>query len=381
MKLAILRSSSFLRSLTPPTHYYYSTLTSPSPPVPIQNPQILNYLINSLGFPKPQALSVSNRFQWIKTTQKPQSVVHFFTNLGFSEAEIRSSARIKPQILFADVEKTLKPKLDFFQELGLTGPNLGKFISKNSNLLTCSLDRKLKPRVEIFKKILGNDKNNEDLIRVLRRSNAVASRYTESRLLNNVCYLESCGIVGSQLALLLKRQPLLFIKPESELRDLVSRVLKMGFLVNSRILAHAVSTVSCLSNETFMRKFELFRSFGFSEVEFMQMFRKYPMLLRVSEEKLKIGIEFYLNVVKFERILLVRKPTCLMHSMVDRVIPRYRVLEVMKLKRLLKKEPSFMNVLSLPEEDFLEKFITRHRDNAEELLVAYKGHLLDSKEE
>ncbi|KAM7513673.1 hypothetical protein LguiA_003256 [Lonicera macranthoides] len=378
MTLVILRySSSFLPSLTPPTHYYYSTLSSPSPPIPIpiHNPQILNYLINYLGFPKPQALSVSNRFQWIKTPQKPQSVVQFFTNLGFSETHIRSSVRTMPQILFAGVEKTLKPKLDFFQELGLTGPHLGKFISKNSNLLTCSLDRKLTPRVEIFKKILGNDKNNEDLMRVLRRSNAVASRYQESRLLNNVCYLESCGIVGSQLALLLKRQPMLFIKPENELRGLVSRVLEMGFSSNSRILAHAVYTVSCMSNETFTRKFELFRSFGFEEVEFMQMFRKCPMLLRTSEGKLRIGIDFYLNVVKFERILLVRRPTCLMHNMVDRVIPRYRVLEVMKSKRLLKKEPSFMNVLSLPEEDFLQKFIFRYRDNAEELMVAYKGHI------
>lgn len=113
----------------------------------------------------------------------------------------------------------------------------------------------------------------------------------------------------------------------------------------------------------------------------MEMFRTIPGLLRNSEEKLKIAVEFFLNDVKFERSILVRRPICLMLSMEKRVIPRYRVLQVMKSKRLLKKEPSFVTVLSLPEEEFLEKFISRFRDDVEELLVAYKRHLLGSSGE
>lgn len=45
----------------------------------------------------------------------------------------------------------------------------------------------------------------------------------------------------------------------------------------------------------------------------------------------------------------------------------------MKCKRLLKKVPSLHKVLYISEEKFLERFISRFTDDAEELLVVYKG--------
>jgi mTERF domain-containing protein len=261
------------------------------------------------------------------------------------------------------------------------GSELGKFISKNSSVLTFSLERRLVPCVEILKKILCSNKNNQDLIRVLSRCNALVCGDPESRLVGNIAFLKSCGIVGSQLSMLLTRQPWLFITQESKLRDLVSRALDMGFSVNSRMLVYALYTVSCMSNETFTRKLELFRNSGFSSDECMEMFRKQPALLRASEEKLKIGIEFFMNTIKLEKSVIVRSPSCLMHSMEGRVIPRYMVLQILKSKKLLKREISFIHTMNLTEEKFLAKFIVKFGDHAEELLVAYKGHLLDSSSE
>ncbi|XP_057950978.1 uncharacterized protein LOC131145811 [Malania oleifera] len=347
-------------------------------PHPTPNPFILNYLIKTFKFSRTRAQSISNRFSFIKALEKPQSVVQFLKSLGFLDTHIVSSVHVSPQILFADVDRTLKPKLHFFQELGLVGTDLGKFISKNSTLLTVSLDRKLIPCVEILKKILLNDDNNENLIRVMRRCNWVISKDPKSRLLCNISLLESCGIVGSQLSMLLKRQPRLFIVRESELRDLLSRVVAMGFLMDSRMLVHAIYSLSCISDKTLRRKFELFQNSGFSEVECREMFRKAPGLLRTSDRKLSLGIEFFMNTVKLNKVVLVRRPSCLMHSMEDRVIPRYRVLHVLMSQRLLKKKPSFINVLNFPEEEFLEKFVLRFEDDAEELLEAYKGDILDS---
>ncbi|KAG5529351.1 hypothetical protein RHGRI_029907 [Rhododendron griersonianum] len=152
----------------------------------------------------------------------------------------------------------------------------------------------------------------------------------------------------------------------------------MGFSVDSKMVVHAVYAVSRLSGETFDRKIELFRSFGFSEDECMIMFRRAPMLLGVSEGKLKLGMEFFLYDIRLERSALVSSPACLMYSMGERILPRYRVLQVLKCKMLLKKEPGLLNVLKFSEEKFLEKFISRFRDDAEKLLVAYKGNPLDS---
>lgn len=258
------------------------------------------------------------------------------------------------------------------------GSELAKFISKNSTVLNASLQRRLIPGVAILKKILSDDENNQNLFRVLRRCNSVVTGVPESRLVGNIAYLKSCGIVGSQLSMLLTRQPWLFVVKESKLRGLVSRVLEMGFAVNTRMLVYALYTVSCMSNETFMRKLELFQSYGFTSDECIAMFRKAPSLLGGSEEKLKLGIEFFINTMKWEKSVLIRAPYCLMYSMEARVFPRFRVLQIMKSKGLLKREPRFINSLNLSEEEFLARFIAKYIDDAEELLVAYKGHLLDS---
>ncbi|KAF9610747.1 hypothetical protein IFM89_024603 [Coptis chinensis] len=104
---------------------------------------------------------------------------------------------------------------------------------------------------------------------------------------------------------------------------------------------------------------------------------------RVSVEKLRLGLEFFLKGIGFERDVLLRMPRLLMYSMEKRVIPRYFVLEILKSKKLLKRNTSFVNVIQLSEDEFLDKYISKYRDNAEELLIAYKGGLanVDTSEE
>ncbi|KAM2220218.1 hypothetical protein FF1_019296 [Malus domestica] len=334
----------------------FSSLSSPTKILkPNGNSHLADYLVNTFKFTKTQAFSISSRFSWVTSPEKPQSVYSFLRELGFSDTHIRSAVRVSPQILFPNINKTLRPKLEFFQQLGLFGSDLARFISKNSTLLTASLDRKSVPCIEILKKILGNDENAKDLIRVLCRCNWVVTRDPKSRLLGNIAFMESCGIVGSQLSTLLKRQPWLFIVQESLLRSLVARVVEMGFSLNSGMLVHGD--------------------------ECMDMFRRTPGLLRTSVEKIKFGIDFFLNTVKFKKSVLIHTPWILMYSMENRVSARYRVLEVIKSKRLLKRDPSFYDALILPENEFLDKFISRFRGDAEELLVTYKAHVLDSTDE
>ena len=340
----------------------------------------MEYLTQTLGFPQTLANSISNRFRRPKSAENPELVVHFLRDIGFSEGQIRTTVRVAPQILFANIDKILKPKLQFLQQLGLVGADLGKFISYNSTVLNVSLEKKLIPCIEILKKTLSDSESNGDLVRVLRGCAWMLSR-NPNFLLSNIEFLESCGIVGSQLSMLLMRQPRLFASKQSTLKDLVSRVVDMGFSIESRMFVHALYTISCLNDKTIRKKFELFQSQGFTEQECIEMFKRAPALLRASEEKLKLGMEFYMNTIKFERTLLVHRPTILMNSIKDRVIPRYRVLQILKSKRLLKKEPSFFKVLDLTDGEFLDKFISRFPDDAEELLVGYKGHILQEVDE
>lgn len=304
---------------------------------------------------------------------------HFFKNLGFSNSQIQSAARRSPRIIFSNIDRCLKPKIKVFQDLGLEGYDLGMFISKSSSVLGASLKKKLVPCIEILKKYLLNQKNNKHVVKVLTKCAwVVTQKNPESRLLSGIAYWESCGIVGSQLSMLLIRQPRLLCCPESVLRDLVSRTLNMGFSANSGMLIHGLCAVYSLSDETRERKYGIFRSFGFSEYQYREIFRKAPYSLVRSDEQLKFRINFFLNTAKLEKETLICNPAILMQSMEERVIPRFKVFEILKSKKLFKKEPSFIRLLFLTEEVFVQRFISSFSDKAEELLLAYKGHTLDS---
>ncbi|XP_061363767.1 transcription termination factor MTERF5, chloroplastic [Gastrolobium bilobum] len=244
---------------------------------------------------------------------------------------------------------------------------------KNSTILTSSLGKALVPSVETIRKIMYKEKN---FIQVLHRCGWILPKY--QKFVGNVTLLESYGIVGSQLSMLLKRQSRLFVAPQSTLKNYILRAVDMGFNENSRMLVHALHTISGLSSKTFRRKLELIQSFGFSKDESLYMFKRCPNLLRTSEKKLKVGMEFFLHTVMLPKSALVHRPMILMYSIQDRVVPRYKVLQLLISKNLCKKVPSYVYLLCLSEEMFLDKYISRFRKNAESLLVAYKGHHLEA---
>ncbi|KAL9459207.1 hypothetical protein AB3S75_002569 [Citrus x aurantiifolia] len=251
----------------------------------------LNFLIKTLNIPKSRALPISNKFSRIKSLEKPETVRQFLHNVGFSDTHIQLTVTLTPKILFSDVDKTLKPKIEFFQHLGLVGSDL------------------------------VDDSNNEDLTRVFRRCCWNLIMDTEkSGLLRNIEYLKSCGIVGSQLSM----------------------------------------------------------SYGFSKEEVLQMFRKAPCILEASEERLQLGLEFFLKEIECEKSVLVRTPICLACGIENRVIPRYRVFQIIMSRGMFKEDFSFSSTLLLSEGNFLQKFVLSFGDDAEELLLSYKGHKLGS---
>uniref|UniRef100_M1A7E2 Uncharacterized protein n=1 Tax=Solanum tuberosum TaxID=4113 RepID=M1A7E2_SOLTU len=56
--------------------------------------------------------------------------------------------------------------------------------------------------------------------------------------------------------------------------------------------------------------------------------------------------------------------------MKERVIPRYQVFQLIKSKKLMKKDPTFYDMMCLTEHLFLEKYVSRFTEIAEELLMA-----------
>ncbi|KAK4258195.1 hypothetical protein QN277_007668 [Acacia crassicarpa] len=333
---------------------------------------VVDYLSSNFKFSKTLSLYVSERVFHARCPQQPFTVLNYFQQIGFTEAHIQLMVCRTPQILFSDINKTLKPKVEYFQRLGFDISELGKFLSSKSALLTSSLNKTLAPSVETIRNIGCNEK---DLVKLLQRIGWILPSH--KKIVRSVAFFQSYGIIGSQLLYLLKRQPLLFTKQESLLQNLVSRAVNLGFHVNSRMLVHAIVVVHGLSTEAFERRLKLNQIYGFSKEESLQMFRRAPYLLRSAEERVKFGFEFFLNEVMLPKSVLVQRPMILLYSMEDRVIPRYRILQLLISENLLKKNPSFVEMLEMREDTFLKKYILKFRHNAETLLMAYEVHRLE----
>ncbi|KAL9462120.1 hypothetical protein AB3S75_000173 [Citrus x aurantiifolia] len=88
------------------------------------SPILLNYLIETLKIPESRALVISNKYPHIKSLEKQQTVRQFFRNVGLSDNHIQLAVSATPKILFSDINKTLKPKIELFQRLGFVGSDL-----------------------------------------------------------------------------------------------------------------------------------------------------------------------------------------------------------------------------------------------------------------
>ncbi|XP_057775096.1 transcription termination factor MTERF15, mitochondrial-like [Salvia miltiorrhiza] len=363
----------------------YSTLSQKkaiSPKLNVENSILADYLVGSLKLSKNRALSISSKLH-CQTLEKPEQTVRFFRGLGFSDAHIRAIVNSVPRLLLSDTEKTLKPKVEFFQELGLSGPLLGTFISRTPCILYCSVDRCLNPRVDLIRKIIATDGRtrskesvNDNLFRIITRcGRIILARHT---LEDNVAYLKSCGVVGSQLSSLLVRLPRIFTLRYDKLEEVVSRALAMNFTMGSRMLVHGIHVLSCMNSDTFNAKYEVYKAFGFSKEEIDLMFRKSPYIFGLSVATLRRKLELLLSNLKLSRSVVVQIPIMLSMSIEARVMPRYKVLEILKLKGVLKKDPSLSRAMCMQESNFLDTYVLPFKTDVEELLLAYNDQLLNT---
>ncbi|CAL9771440.1 unnamed protein product [Musa acuminata subsp. burmannicoides] len=136
----------------------------------------------------------------------------------------------------------------------------------------------------------------------------------------------------------------------------------------SRMFVWTLDVLQMVSKERFEAKFELMRSFGWSESEFSSAVRKAPTFLCISLDMLRRKVEFFINVVGYTPSFIANKSNLLLFCLQKRVIPRFRVTEMLKSKGLLTGQAKFTYILQLSDTKFMEKFVLPHEENVPELL-------------
>ncbi|XP_064944100.1 transcription termination factor MTERF15, mitochondrial-like [Musa acuminata AAA Group] len=327
---------------------------------------MVEYLVNSCGFSPSKAAMFSKPLAHLRSTEKPDAVLNFMRSQGFDGAAIRKVISMKPNYLCYNVETNLAPKFQFLRDLGLSESDIVDAIVKNPAILCLEVHRSFVPKLEMWESLLGS---RELVLKHLKKARRFFFSSVEKTLHPNLKFLrDECGIPEERVSVVLRSHPQLITRKPESLRALVARADELGMPRQSRMFVRTLDVLQMVSKERFEAKFELMRSFGWSESEFSSAVRKAPTFLCMSLDMLRRKVEFFINVVGYTPSFIADKSNLLLFCLQKRVIPRFRVTEMLKSKGLLTGQAKFPYILTLSDTKFLEKFVLPHKENVPELL-------------
>ncbi|XP_059669997.1 transcription termination factor MTERF6, chloroplastic/mitochondrial-like [Cornus florida] len=329
------------------------------------------YLTNSCGLSLESAISASKRVN-IKSTEKPDSVLELLRSHGFAKNHISRLFSTYPTLILADPERTLRPKIEYFESLGVVGPDLPKIIC-SSNVLQNSLEHQIIPTCDFLKRYIRTDEN---LIYVLKRCSRVVMLNVEKVLVPKIHTLRAHGVPESHIGKLIMLQPGTLGARLDVFKEVTDAVTEMGFDPKTRSYLVAVSSMSAISKLNWEKKKEAYMSFGWSESEFNSAFKLQPMCVLSSEKKIRKLMDFFLNKAGLRASETVKCPTLFLTSLERRIIPRCSVLQVLMSRGLIGKDDvDVVWVLGSGRKCFETRFLTKYKDVAPEVIKAYEGEI------
>uniref|UniRef100_A0A453JJF3 Uncharacterized protein n=1 Tax=Aegilops tauschii subsp. strangulata TaxID=200361 RepID=A0A453JJF3_AEGTS len=87
------------------------------------------YLVDTCGLTRPQALKASKKLSHLRSPTKPDAVLAFLAGLGLSGADAAAVVVKDPKFLCAKVDKTLAPVVAGLAGLGLSRPEIARLVS------------------------------------------------------------------------------------------------------------------------------------------------------------------------------------------------------------------------------------------------------------
>ncbi|ONK55676.1 uncharacterized protein A4U43_UnF290 [Asparagus officinalis] len=353
------------------THLRFISKT-PDEPIKDQSLSTISYLINSCGLSPQSALSAANKIQ-LKATENADSILNLFKSHGFTDTQITKLITKSPALLLSNVEKTLKPKIDFFVDSGLSSTELASLACIDTNVFWSSLQNRLKPNFELLSSMVRNKKK---LVVSFCRSSRLLSNNLDANFLPNTRILHFCGVPPTNIAKLITLFPRVLMNETERFSTNVECIKKFGFDPSTYLFVQGVYVISGTTPLTWERKLGVYKSLGWSEGEIVSAFTKCPGCMLLAEKKIRQMIDFYVKRLHWKSCYLVGNPRFLSFSLEKRVLPRSRVLSVLSSKRLIRRYPCVhYGAFLINEDKFYNKYVRNYVDQAPEVLEAYKGNL------
>ncbi|KAL2515106.1 Mitochondrial transcription termination factor family protein [Forsythia ovata] len=274
--------------------------------------------------------------------------------------------KTQPAVLAASLEKTMKPKIKIFQDLGFSANDIAQIISNDPSSLYRSADNRFTPSLSVLKRFLGS---SAEVARVLKISGWFLKLDLKKTLVPNIEFLKGCGVGMDQIVKQIYNFPRFLLHRPEDMKKFVKKVDEMGTSRSSRLFIHAVRVISSMTDENWELKLKHFSDLGFSEDDILKMFKKSPPVFAVSQRKLKEVKEVLLATEKYDISCIVNDPTSFVCSVEKKIKPRMQVLGILDSRNLIKKWPSLATITRMPESKFLEKFVQPYLNEVGEVYM------------
>uniref|UniRef100_A0A9I9D1M9 Uncharacterized protein n=1 Tax=Cucumis melo TaxID=3656 RepID=A0A9I9D1M9_CUCME len=362
-------SSSFL------LHFFHNRFlnTVSTSTLPLPSVSTIQFLTNSCGLSSGSPTSAGRKLQFDeKHIQQYGAVIDFLKSHGFENTQIANLVSRRPSILQSRVSNNLKPKFEFFQEIGFVGSLLPKLILTNPGVILCSLDSHLKPLILFLKEILESD---EQVTAAILRYSLLLTYDFKGVLKPNADVLVSEGVPSRTIAKLIVSNPRIIMQKVDRMIQVVKMVKELGFEPKSGMFVDALKARIGMSDSTWNKKINVMKSLGWSEKEIFTAFRRYPLCLACSEKKMRDVADFCFNTAKLDPGTVISYPVFFKYSVDKRLRPRYKVLEVLKVKNLLKnKKIALAWWFTQGEREFVQNNVVKHLDEIPNLMDIYRGN-------
>lgn len=304
-------------------------------------------------------------------------VLDLLRNHGFSKTQIANLVRKRPDLLLANPKTTLLPKLEFFYSIGFSKSDLAKTLALDPTLLSRSLDNQIIPSYNFLKTVvLSNDK----IVSALKRTTWIFLKDHRTTLVPKISFLIEMGVSQKGITLLLAHFPETMMQKHEEFCKTVLEVAEMGFDPKKSVFVLAVHAISGKGNKSIWERcFEVYERWGWSKNDILGAFRRHPHCMMLSEGKINRSMEFLVKKMGWPSKMIVRLPVVLFFSLEKRIVPRCSVVQVLLSKGLVKEDLSLATVLVPVEKLFLERFVTRYKEEVPRLLDVYQGKIAPSE--
>ncbi|XP_004487878.1 uncharacterized protein [Cicer arietinum] len=350
------RTILYLKGLTsaptsPLFSLHFCTNTSDSPSFAV------SYLIHNFGFSPQFANKLCSTYSVkFKTAQKPDSVLSFFRNQGFSDSQIHNIIAKVPSLLSCDPIKRVLPKFQFFLSKGASNSDIVNLVSKNPVVLSYSLKNRLVPNYELAYRFLKSPK--ETISCTISNS----AFFGKSNVPHNIRLLMENGVKDLNITRLLQTRCRAF-QPH-DLLKLVEELKELGFNPSKSTFGVALHAKTTVTKTRWKEKVDAFKKWGWSDQDIVEAFRTQPNCMLVSVEKINLFMSFWVNQLGWDAMALVKGSSVFTLSLEKRIIPRAQVVQYLLKKGLRKKTASVIFPFVVPEKRFLDMFVKRFEESS-----------------